>query len=102
MRAPLVGAPAHEKADAHDEGKAQQLHDGPHASKGFAAGSGTKLPSGACEVRLLPDPYRWYGEIRDTDRDQVVASSWAGEWTAYASPEEASRAGRRRLGRPAA
>jgi hypothetical protein len=54
------------------------------------------------EVRLLPDPCLWYWEIRDTDRGEVVASSWAGEWTAYPSPEEAYRAGRRRLGRLAA
>jgi len=49
------------------------------------------------EVRLLPDPCLWYWEIRDADRGEVLESSWAGEWTAYSSPEEALRAGRRRL-----
>ena len=54
------------------------------------------------EVRLLPDPCLWCWEIRD-DRDEVLESSWAGEWTAYSSPEEALRAGRHRLtDRPAA
>src|SRR5262245_15125065 len=55
------------------------------------------------EVRLLPDPCLWCWEIRDAQRDEVLESSWAGEWTAYSSPEEALRAGRRRLtARPAA
>ncbi len=55
------------------------------------------------EVRLLPDPCLWCWEIRDADRNEVLESSWAGEWTAYGSPEEALRAGRRRLtDRPAA
>ena len=54
------------------------------------------------EVRLLPDPCLWCWEIRDSDRDEVLESSWANEWTAYSSPEEALRAGRRRLTRKAA
>src|SRR2546430_16237783 len=55
------------------------------------------------EVRLLPDPCLWCWEIRDAHRNEVLESSWAGEWTAYSSPEEALRAGRRRLtARPAA
>src|SRR2546427_5279599 len=55
------------------------------------------------EVRLLPDPCLWCWEIRDADRNEVLESSWAGEWTAYRSSEEALRAGRRRLtDRPAA
>src|SRR6266481_1571582 len=55
------------------------------------------------EVRLLPDPCLWCWEIRDAQRNEVLESSWAGEWTAYGSPEEALRAGRRRLvARPAA
>ncbi len=55
------------------------------------------------EVRLLPDPCLWCWEIRDAQRNEVLESSWAGEWTAYSSPEEALRAGRRRLiARPAA
>lgn len=51
------------------------------------------------EVRLLPDPPLWAWEIRDAAGDAVVESSWAGEWTAYDSPEEAYAAGRRRLTR---
>jgi len=55
------------------------------------------------EIRLLPDPCLWCWEIRDADRNEVLESSWAGEWTAYRSSEEALRAGRRRLtDRPAA
>jgi len=55
------------------------------------------------EVRLLPDPCLWCWEIRDAQCNEVLESSWAGEWTAYSSPEEALRAGRRRLtARPAA
>lgn len=48
------------------------------------------------EVRLLPDPCLWCWEIRDAAR-RLVESSWASEWTAYPSPEEAYAAGRRRL-----
>ncbi|HXG15362.1 MAG TPA: hypothetical protein VNK50_03890 [Calidithermus sp.] len=63
----------------------------------------TRIPERlTVEVRLLPDPCLWYWEILDTDRGEVVASSWAGEWTAYPSPEEAYRAGQRRLVRLAA
>jgi hypothetical protein len=49
------------------------------------------------EVRLLPDPPLWCWEIREADRDTVVESSWAGDWTAYDSAEEAYTEGRRRL-----
>lgn len=49
------------------------------------------------EVRLLPEPCLWCWEIRDADRGQVVESSWAAEWAAYPSPEEAFAEGRRRL-----
>jgi len=62
-------------------------------------------PSGATHRRGSPvaDPCLWCWEIRDADRNEVLESSWAGEWTAYSSPEEALRAGRRRLtNRPAA
>lgn len=48
------------------------------------------------EVRLLPDPCLWCWEIRDAAR-RLVDGSWASEWTAYPSPEEAYAAGRRRL-----
>lgn len=51
------------------------------------------------EVRLLPDPCLWCWEIRDAERGDLVESSWAGEWTAYDSADEAYRAGRRRLTR---
>jgi hypothetical protein len=49
------------------------------------------------EVRLLTDPCLWTWDIRDRMRGEVVDSSWTGEWMAYESPEEAYRAGRRRL-----
>lgn len=58
-------------------------------------------PSGerrlSLEVRLMSDPCLWRWEIRDRERDEVVESSWAREWMAYESVEEAERAGRRRL-----
>ena len=49
------------------------------------------------EVRLLPDPCLWAGEIRDRTGGGVVDNSWDSEWTAYDSAEEAYRAGRHRL-----
>ena len=49
------------------------------------------------EVRLLTDPCLWTWDIRDRMHGEVVDSSWTGEWMAYESPEEAYRAGRRRL-----
>jgi hypothetical protein len=49
-------------------------------------------------VRLLPDPWLWCWELVDPlRRDAPVDSSWAGEWAAYASPEEAFAAGCVRL-----
>lgn len=49
-------------------------------------------------VRLLPEPCLWCWEIVDRRRgDTVVQSSWATEWMAYESREEALTAGRRRL-----
>jgi hypothetical protein len=58
-------------------------------------------PSGrlTVEIRLLPEPCLWYWEIRDSRRGQVLESSWAAEWKAYDSPEEAYRAGQQRLAR---
>jgi hypothetical protein len=49
------------------------------------------------QVRLLPEPCLWYWEIRDSQRDELVESSWAAEWTAYESPDAAYRAGQQRL-----
>lgn len=49
------------------------------------------------EVRLLSDPPLWCWEIREATRNTVLASSWAGEWTAYDSAEQAYSEGRRRL-----
>lgn len=49
-------------------------------------------------VRLLPEPCLWCWEIVDRHRcDVLVHSSWAGEWTAYESSEEALAAGCTRL-----
>lgn len=48
-------------------------------------------------VRLLPDPCLWCWEITDPRRGAVVYSSWAHEWSAYGSREEAVRAGQARL-----
>jgi hypothetical protein len=49
------------------------------------------------QVRLMAEPCLWRWEIRDPDRDEIIDSSWTGEWMAYDSPEEALRAGRQRL-----
>ncbi len=59
----------------------------------------TAQPSGhlTVEVRLLPEPCLWCWEIRDPNRGELVESSWAAEWAAYPSPEEAYAEGRRRL-----
>jgi len=48
---------------------------------------------------LLPEPCLWTWEIRDERRRQVVESSWAAEWKAFDSADEAYRAGERRLRR---
>ena len=49
-------------------------------------------------VRLLGDPCLWCWEIVDRNRSgAVVQSSWASEWTAYETREEALGAGRGRL-----
>ena len=50
-------------------------------------------------VRLLPEPCLWTWEIRDERRRQVIESSWAAEWKAFDSADEAYRAGERRLRR---
>jgi hypothetical protein len=49
------------------------------------------------DVQLMSEPCLWQWEIRDSARDEVVASSWTGEWMAYESSEEAYRAGQARL-----
>ena len=49
------------------------------------------------EVRLMSEPCLWRWDIRDRDGGEIVASSWAGDWMAYESVEEAERAGRQRL-----
>lgn len=49
------------------------------------------------EVRLMNDPCLWRWEIREAMRDRLVESSWAGDWMAYNSADEAYRAGRQRL-----
>jgi hypothetical protein len=49
------------------------------------------------EVQLMDDPCLWRWDIRDSARDEIVASSWSGDWAAYQSAEEAYRAGRARL-----
>ena len=49
-------------------------------------------------VRLLTEPCLWCWDIVDARRgDALVHSSWAMEWMAYESREEALTAGRRRL-----
>ena len=49
-------------------------------------------------VRLLAEPCLWCWEIVDRRRgDSLVYSSWATEWVAYASREEALTAGHRHL-----
>lgn len=49
-------------------------------------------------VRLLPEPCRWCWEIVDPYRwGALVHGSWAGEWMAYSSQEEALAAGCARL-----
>ncbi len=49
------------------------------------------------ETRLLPDPCLWCWEIRDAAQGAVVESSWAADWAAYESSDEALRAGHQRL-----
>ncbi len=49
-------------------------------------------------VRLLSDSCLWCWEIADPHRDgALVYSSWANEWNAYESREDALRAGQARL-----
>lgn len=49
-------------------------------------------------ARLLAEPCLWSWEIVDRGGDgAVLYSSWANEWSAYESREEALRAGEARL-----
>ena len=49
------------------------------------------------KVHLLGEPCLWCWEIVDVEDDALVESSWATEWTGYASSREALRAGIMRL-----
>ena len=57
----------------------------------------TQTPRFTVEVKLMDDPCLWRWEIKDALRGAIVQSSWEQEWTAYASREEAFRAGQARL-----
>lgn len=58
----------------------------------------TPVASGTLRVRLLSDPCLWCWEIADPHRnDALLYGSWANEWSAYESREEALRAGQARL-----
>jgi hypothetical protein len=48
-------------------------------------------------VRLLVQPCLWYWEICDGVNGRLVESSWASDWVAFASRQEAVAAGARRL-----
>jgi len=49
------------------------------------------------KVHLLGEPCLWCWEIVDMEDDSSVESSWAMEWTGYASSQEALQAGAIRL-----
>src|SRR5947209_3566827 len=49
------------------------------------------------KVHLLAEPCLWCWEIVDVEDGVLVESSWATEWTGYASSREAWRAGITRL-----
>ncbi len=46
-------------------------------------------------VKLLPDCCLWYWELRRGD--EIVESSWSGQWVAYSSRADAAIAGAQRL-----
>ena len=46
-------------------------------------------------VKLLPDCCLWYWELRRGD--EIMESSWSGQWVAYSSRADAAVAGARRL-----
>jgi hypothetical protein len=43
-------------------------------------------------VDLMAEPSLWRWEIRDPQTNEVIASSWADDWMAYETAEEALRA----------
>lgn len=49
------------------------------------------------KVNLLGEPCLWCWEIVDTEDGALVESSWASQWTAYASSQDALWAGLLRL-----
>jgi hypothetical protein len=49
------------------------------------------------EVHLMSEPCLWRWEIRGRDGGEIVANSWACEWMAYDSAEDALRARRQRM-----
>jgi hypothetical protein len=49
----------------------------------------------------MDDPCLWRWDIKDAMRGAVVESSWEQQWNAYASRDEALRAGLDRLDRVA-
>lgn len=58
---------------------------------------GSSVDDLAVEVQLMSEPCLWRWEIRHRSRDEVIESSWTGQWMAYDSSEEAYRAGTQRL-----
>jgi hypothetical protein len=54
-------------------------------------------------VDLMAEPSLWRWTIRDPKTNEAIASSWADDWMAYATPDEARRAAgvRLRSGAPA-
>lgn len=67
-------------------------------SRGGRRVTRTPPASATLRVRLLADPCLWCWEITDPHRDDAPRySSWANEWSAYESREEALRAGEGRL-----
>jgi hypothetical protein len=56
------------------------------------------VPALDLRVRLLGEPSLWYWEIVDRNHGgALVQSSWAADWAAYETREEALTAGRGRL-----
>lgn len=43
----------------------------------------------AIHLHLMAEPCLWCWEVRDLVHGQLIKSSWANEWTAYDSAEEA-------------
>jgi hypothetical protein len=41
-------------------------------------------------ARVLADPAMWAAEIRDSVTNEVIWSSWADEWLAYDTVDEAT------------